>query len=214
VSQSALLRRRWVTAAAAVAALTMILVAVAAGLVRGAGKEAGPVDMRGNPVRPEPAAGTAPRAPVEATPEGIGRFVVSSAGLDVPLGSLKAVDGAIDPPGFTSAYWVRNLGVSVDRAAEGTVFVVMHSLRDGGVGPGNYLIDVERQRAKVGVGAVIGLGKADYRVTGIRVIGKDRIGAAARVWTNTPNRLVVITCLQRRNGAPSTENLVIEASRI
>ncbi|HEX4401972.1 MAG TPA: hypothetical protein VHZ98_11635 [Galbitalea sp.] len=86
---------------------------------------------------------------------------VPSVGLDVPLGALNAVDGEITPPGFTSAYWVRNLAVPASGGAARTVFVVMHSLR-GGVAPGNYLTNVQTQTSK----AIVKVAGIDYTVTG------------------------------------------------
>ncbi len=127
---------------------------------------------------------------------------------------MNVVDGVLQPPGFTSAYWVRNLGVSPDRADAGTVFVVMHSLRGGGVGPGNALIDVDAARARIAVGADISVADVHYRVDRTQVVDKTAIGSEADVWANTAGRLVVVTCLQRSDGLPSTENLVIEARRV
>ena len=126
---------------------------------------------------------------------------------------MNVVDDVLQPPGFTSAYWVRNLGVSPVDAAKGTVFVVMHSLRGGGVGPGNALIDVDRGRARIQSGADIAVAGVPYRVDRTEVLDKTAIGGDVDVWANTPGRLVVITCLQRPDGRPSTENMVIEATR-
>jgi hypothetical protein len=134
-------------------------------------------------------------------------------GLDVPLGSLDVVDHVIEPAGFTSAYWVRNLGVAPTDPASGTVFVVMHSLRGGGSAPGNALIDVGNGRARVQSGADLRVDGVDYRVVRTETVGKDDISHDSTIWANTPGRLVVITCLQRPDGRPSTENMVVEATR-
>ncbi|WP_052460654.1 class F sortase [Microbacterium gorillae] len=141
------------------------------------------------------------------------RFVVPSVGLDVALGELTLVHNTITPPGFTSAYAVRNLGVSPAHAAEGTVYIAMHSLRDGAIGPGNALINVDEQRSSVGAGAEIDVAGVVYTVTEARTIRKSDLAHDTRVWANTPDRLVVITCLQRPEGGPSTQNLVITAER-
>lgn len=58
-------------------------------------------------------------------------FRVLAAGLDVQLAGMSVVDGVITPPGFASAYWVRNLGVSPGAVATGTVYIAMHSLHGG-----------------------------------------------------------------------------------
>jgi hypothetical protein len=132
-------------------------------------------------------------------------------GLDVPLGSLSEVDGSIVPPGFRSAYRVRNLGVPVTSAKTGTVYVVMHALRNGGMGPGNYLTDIEHQRSRVANGAAVVVDGVRFTVTGSQLILKNRIAHAAAVWKSTPGRLVLITCLEHPDGSPSTDNLVVTA---
>jgi hypothetical protein len=172
---------------------------------------AAPHDMRGNAVTLDPDATPDPRA--SATPDGSGRFIAASVGLDVPLGSLFAVDGEVTPPGFTSAYLVRNEGVPPARSAHGTVFVVMHSLRDGAVGPGNHLIDVDAARARIAVGATITVDDVAYRVTGSAEVRKDELSRQSALWRDDPGRLVVITCLQRPQGGPSVDNVVILAQR-
>lgn len=167
-------------------------------------------DLAGNAVQFD---GPAPNPSASAIPSGTGRFQSPSVGLDVPLGSLDVVDDELEPPGFTSAYWVRNLGVAPTDAGAGTVFVVMHSLRNGGVAPGNALIDVDNGRARVAVGASIVVDDVAYRVTRTDTIDKKEISHEQSIWADTPGRLVVITCLQRPDGSPSTDNMVIEAVR-
>lgn len=171
----------------------------------------GPVDLNGNRVQAEDVPTAA--ASASADPDTGGQFVVKSVGLDVPLGALNVVGGTVEPPGFTSAYRIRNEGVSTSRSSKGTVFVVMHSLRNGGVGPGNYLIDVKDQKAKVGLGTKIQVDGITYKVTGSQKVQKTALSQSKTIWADTPNRLVVITCLQRREGGPSIDNLVIQAVR-
>ncbi|MCS5524676.1 class F sortase [Curtobacterium flaccumfaciens pv. oortii] len=199
-------RRQWVlltVGAAAVATLIISIVGIAH-------YNTGPVDLRGNRVTYDDAAPPTDRS--SAVPQiGKGRFEVPSVGLNVPLGALTSVDNVIEPPGFTSAYWVRDHGVTPQNAGKGTVFVVMHSLRNGAIGPGNYLIDVDRHTSKVGLGATITVDDTQYTVTDTLAIDKPAIADANAVWANTPNRLVVITCLQRPGGGPSKQNIVIEA---
>ncbi|WP_052226245.1 class F sortase [Microbacterium mangrovi] len=166
-------------------------------------------DMRGNTVQLDP--GATPEPSASARPDDGGRLIVASVGLNVPLGSLSAVNGSIVPPGFTSAYWVRNVGVPLSAAKSGTVYVVMHALRNGGMGPGNYLTDIERQRSKVAEGAAVDVDGVKYTVTGSQLIRKNKIAQSASVWKNTPGRLVLITCLEHPDGSPSTDNLVVTA---
>ncbi|MBF4636312.1 class F sortase, partial [Agreia pratensis] len=201
-------RRRWVFLTVGAVAVA-VLIASSIGIAQ---YFSGPVDMRGNRVQYDDAAPATDQS--SAVPAiGDDRFVVPSVGLDVPLGALTSVDGAIEPPGFTSAYWVRDEGVAPDKSAEGTVFIVMHSLRNGATGPGNYLIDVDAQTSKVGIGATITVNDTSYTVTATQAIDKPAIADASAIWENTPNRLVIITCLQRPGGGPSQQNIVIEATR-
>jgi hypothetical protein len=169
----------------------------------------GPVDLQGNRVQAEDVPTAA--ASASADPDTGGQFIVKSVGLDVPLGALNAVAGTVEPPGFTSAYRIRNEGVPTTRAAKGTVFVVMHSLRNGGIGPGNYLIDVKDQKSKVGLGTKIQVDGVTYKVTGSQTVKKTELSQSKTIWADTPDRLVVITCLQRAQGGPSVDNMVIQA---
>ncbi|WP_235500758.1 class F sortase [Agreia sp. Leaf335] len=170
-----------------------------------------PRDMNGKPVTYE--ADSAPKSEASAVPNGDGRLVVSSVGLDVPIGSLNAVEGIVSPPGFTSAYLIRNYGVTPKDSGLGTVYIVMHSLRNGGTGPGNYLIDVENEKAQVRRGDEIDVDGTKFRVTGSQRLSKDQL-PSSEIWSASPNTLVVITCLQRPDGQASTDNMVITAERV
>lgn len=139
------------------------------------------------------------------------RFKVPSVGLNVPLGAMTMVGNEITPPGFASAYLVRNLGVQPEKASDGTVFLAVHSLRNGAIGPGNYLIDIENQKADLEPGVVINVDGLEYHVTGSTKVGKTDLGKEQSVWANEPGRLVVITCLQRPSGGRSLDNIVITA---
>jgi hypothetical protein len=169
-----------------------------------------PRDLRGNPVQLDVGASSNPAA--SATPYGSGRFVAPSVHLNVPLGSLDAVDGEVTPPGFTSAYLIRNYGVTPHQAGLGAVYVVMHSLRNGAVGPGNALIDVPSKQAKIAVGATITVDDVRYRVTGTESVTKRAL-PSSDIWSAGRNELVVITCLQRPDGNASVANIVIRAER-
>lgn len=139
------------------------------------------------------------------------RFIVPSVGLNVPLGALNEADGTITPPGFTSAYVVRNLGTSLQSADQGTVFVAMHSVRGGGVGPGNYLINVASGTSRVTRGDTILVGSTTYRVTGWSKESKQTVPSDVALWANTPGRLIVLTCLQVPAQTESTDNIIITA---
>jgi len=202
-------RRRWWFLAIGAAAVAAIVIGIL-GATGSFNRADLPKDLRGNPVQYDPDATPNPKA--SAVASGHGRFVASSVNLNVPLGSLDAVDGVVTPPGFTSAYLIRNYGVTPDRAGSGAVYVVMHSLRDGAVGPGNALIDVQAKRAKISKGATITVDDVPYMVTGAESVSKSKLPTSS-IWTAGRNELVVITCLQRPEGGPSVDNIVITAKR-
>lgn len=201
---------QWATLAAALAAACAVL-----GITILTASGPGVVDMNGRRVELDP--GTVPPAAVQRQMDAVDdvgqRFVVPSVRLDVPLGELSSVENTITPPGFTSAYAVRNLGAKVTEPSSGTVFVVTHAIRGGGTAPGNYLFDVKTGASALHPGDVITVAATRYSVTGSEVEAKTELPGDAAVWADTPNRLVVITCLEKPSGAPSTDNLVITATR-
>ena len=171
------------------------------------------VDMRGHPVKVDPGTLNPTTAAAAKVEKGTGqRFVVPSVGLTVPLDSLLVVGGNITPPGFASAYLVRNLGTTLTRAATGTVYVVMHSIRGGGVGPGNYLQNSKTGATSLHTGDIITVGGVDYRMASSTLVLKTQLPADSNVWANIPGRLIVITCLENADGSPSTKNLIITAT--
>jgi len=167
--------------------------------------------MAGNQVQPDPDT-TTTELEADHTPNAGQRFKVPAVDLNVPLGSTEVVNDIIAPPGFQSAYWISNLGVGLDMAESGTVFVATHSLRNGGVAPGNYLIDVANQRSSVRAGDKIVVGALTYTVDQTRIIPKPDLATANQLWESVPARLVVLTCLQNPQNQPSRDNLVITAS--
>jgi hypothetical protein len=208
-------RRRPIAAAAAVA---VIVAALSAGVLLMGAFQAKPqstaIDMRGHQVQFDedavPVAGSRDTRPDTATRL---RFRAASVGLNVPLERMNEAHGVLTPPGFTAAYTVNNLGVGIDHASTGTVYIAMHSLRNGGIAPGNYLIDERHQRATIREGETITVGSLRYRVTSTALMLKTDVPHDRSLWANTPNRLVVLTCLQQANGHPSTRNLIISAVR-
>lgn len=173
-----------------------------------------PKDMNGRPVvLPERSKAVQEKTDAVASVAGV-RLRVPSTGLDVPVGELNEVGGVIDPPGFSSAYLVRNYGASFRDARAGTVFVVMHSCRGGAVCPGNYLIDVSAGKASVKNGADVYVNGLHYRVTGSQAVYKPQIREDAAVWANTPGRLVLFTCLQVPAQTESTDNVVVTATLV
>ena len=196
--------------AALVVAVALITTGIGA-LSSGARAGDGLRDMNGNPVQFDAGETPAPQPAQTADATTNGRFAVPLVGLDVPLGVMSVVGGEVVPPTFDSAFWVSGLGVSPDQAASGTLFVAMHALRNGAVGPGNSLIDIDAARSRLEVGTKVSVGALRYEVTGSAVIPRDEIAARAEVWADEPGRLVIITCLQRPDNHPAVANVVITA---
>lgn len=171
------------------------------------------LSMNGKQVDLDPGVTPVPASVSHAVADTGARLVVPSVRLDVPLGALNEVNHEVTPPGFTSAYWVRNLGTSVRSGSRGTVYVVMHALRKGAIGPGNYLANERTGASTLRKGARVVVSGASYTVTGWAKIAKNQLANDKAVWSNTPGRLVLITCLEHPDGSPSTDNLIINASR-
>ena len=211
-------RRRWPSRLATLAGLVLVAVGAARAwqtLAPTTDIDTGEtplVDMSGQVVRldPNPEQPAQP-APTLDTTTPAGRFVVTSVGLDIPLDAMRENAGWIIPPGFTSAYHLTNRGVALDHASDGTVYVAMHSLRHGGLAPGNYLFDVTTGTSKAEVGAVIKVNNLTYVVESTMTIHKLDLPKAADLWADVPGRLVIITCLQKPNNTASESNFVIVA---
>ncbi|WP_258370244.1 MULTISPECIES: class F sortase [unclassified Curtobacterium] len=170
----------------------------------------GPVsgrDLDGRPVRVDPGASPLPAASAEAS---IGvRLRVPSVGLDVPVGAVSAVDGVVVPPGFRSAYWVRDRGRPVEDAERGTVVLVMHALGGGGRAPGNAIVRQDGT-VRVRAGDEVRVGDHRYRVEASRTVRKSGLAADA-LWSDEPGRLLVVTCLPSPDGSAATRNVVVAA---
>ncbi|MFF0390717.1 class F sortase [Kitasatospora sp. NPDC004615] len=170
------------------------------------------VDMNGRPVQLDPGAELPPEQhrQQDAKPDGAGRFIVPSVGLDVPLGTMNEVAGSVVPPGFTAAYRITNLGTPT-APDEGTVYVAMHSLRRGAVGPGNYLFATETGTSNVAPGAIIDVSNTPYVVDRATTIPKSDLPNDTTIWSDIPGRLVVLTCLEKPDNTPAVDNFVITA---
>jgi hypothetical protein len=134
-------------------------------------------------------------------------FEIPVAGLNVPLGSINPVKGVMNPPNFTSAFWIREVGVSPANAEKGTVVIVTHSLRAPGKAPGNFY--QKDGNTFLSPGDFIKVNGRVYAFTESMIIPKVDIGAKADIWEKTPGKLVVITCLQPKGGGATVNNLVL-----
>lgn len=139
------------------------------------------------------------------------RLRIPSLGFDVPLGAITASHGEVTPPWVLSAYWIRNLGVSLADATKGTVYVVIHTVHGNANVPGNKLIDIAGARSALSDGAAIEAGGRTYHVTKTAVISRDALPTSAEVWTSRPGQLVLITCLERPDGSTAISNVVVWA---
>lgn len=151
-------------------------------------------DMDGNIISSADTPSAAELEDFDITPS-TDRFIVRSVGLDVAVDDMTIKPGAdITPPGFKKAYHIR-----------GRNMVVMHSVHTGNA-PGNPL-------RKSSPGDTIETLGALWRIDSIENVAKPDLPHMRDIWTDQPDRLVVITCLQRAQGR-STHNIVITATRI
>jgi len=173
------------------------------------------VDMNGKKVIPDDNSVFDPAyvQAADAQPDVGQRFKVPSVSLDVPLGSVNQVNGLINPPGFTSVYWVKNMGVSLANADKGTVYVVTHAVKAPGEAPGDYMIDQTTTTVKLKQGDEIDVGDRKYTVDSSMTVSKDELGSQTALWAGTPGMLVLITCMQGGlylpNGHSATNVVII-----
>ena len=189
----------------------------------------GLVDISGNPIIPDdpdmfdPSVSAAADQVDQITPSpdssGAGgggglRFQVPSLNMNVPLGAINAVNDSLNPANYTNAFWVRNLGVSYDDPSSGTVYVVMHSARTPGYGPGNYFFNEDKQIIYLNPGDQIVVAGHTYAFQKWTSVNKPDLPGDTDLWTPTPGRLVIITCLQNPQHTESEVNLVIYAQLV
>lgn len=138
-----------------------------------------------------------------------GEFVIESVGLAMPMEEMSVVNNEINPPGFDSAYVVRDYAEPGDD--ERMSVIALHSLSGGDV-PGNRLIDVDEQEAKVAPGEKITVGDHTYTVES--AFARDKLSAQAddTLWADEPGKLLIFTCLQRPDGSASVDNIIIRAT--
>jgi len=176
-------------------------------------RHAGPgsiFDLQGNVVIPDDPSATS-SAFLEAAEmvidDGGKGFNIPAVQLNVPLGSINDVNGVMNPPNFTSAFWIRNRGVSLANAEQGTVYIVTHATRFG-LAPGNYL--QAREATTLTPGDIININDRVYSFESAEIIAQSKIGEYDYLWDESiPNRALIITCLLRNDNAAPTDNLVI-----
>lgn len=211
--RSALLGVAVVVSVSAAGSLTaVVLDAVTGETVRGPAAVAEAPDQGG------PGAAGGPGAPAPAGAPGMVSSVtlsIPAVGLELPVLPLTPAAGAIDPPTLTEAYWVEPYGdpVGDPAASDNTLYIAGHTW-GGGDAAFNPLLDDSGQRGALTVGDAIEVrtptGTAEYTVTGTESYARGALPSAADVWEASPGRLVLISCLQREDGPP-TENVVVVA---
>jgi RNA polymerase sigma factor (sigma-70 family) len=140
------------------------------------------------------------------------RFRVPGVDLDAPVGEVLETDGEITPPSHDAVYLVKNRGVGLADADQGTVYVVAHSLPGERPAPGNALVNQSEHRSAVNFGDVVNVGNRTYEVTGTQVVTTHSLPTRSDIWDDIPRRLVIITSLQPADGTEPTESLVITAA--
>ena len=169
-------------------------------------------DLVGNIIVPDDPSATDPvylqRADMVVNDGGDG-FVVPSLDIHIKIGLINSVDGLMNPPNFTSVFLIRNQSAgSLERAAEGTIFMVTHAVY-GGRAPGNLL--QSRQQTLLKPGDEILVNGLRYLFTEARIIPKTELGSHADIWDNEPGRLIIVTCQVRAEGGIAINNMVLIA---
>lgn len=139
-----------------------------------------------------------------------GDLVVPSVGMSTSLASMNEVGGVINPPGLTKAYMVRGHGTP-DHPEKGTTYIAVHSVQGANL-PGNKLIKVAAAKPAVHPGETITAQGHDYTITKAYAVNKSDISGEKELWADEPDKLVILTCLQRTSGR-SVQNIVIVADR-
>lgn len=151
-------------------------------------------DLLGNPVQGEGLGDT------EGTRQmsNIGsRVELPSLQEDFALGSLEE-HGTINPTNFTSVFWIKNRGVDVHHAPEGTVYLATHALdtATNGLSPGNVLYSTETGSPQLDTGDIMVVDGVNFRFTEFRKVDKEAIPQDRNIWdASVENRLVLLTCI-------------------
>ena len=145
-----------------------------------------------------------------AAPE---RVEIPDVGIDLTVRPIDPVQGRIDPPSISHAYWIEDYG-RPGTDADNTVYLVGHSslALDAAFNP---LLDVAHQESVLEPGAVVRVttaeGVLEYEVTGSRRYGKAGLPGATEVWAIAPGTLQLITCFQEDGQEVADDNLVVTA---
>lgn len=170
-----------------------------------------PALERGKPSeRPTAPAGTvSPESTPEPAPVVDSAPVLSVPSLDVtvPLETLVPTNGEVTPPEFDTAYFIDGYSTP-----EGSTYVVFHS-HPNGSGIGNKFFNQSTGESLVGTEETVVVQGVTYKVVSTKAVNKNDL-PNSEIWTPTPGRLYLITCLQNPEGTPSTQNFIITAEKV
>jgi len=136
-----------------------------------------------------------------------------SVGLTLPMGTMQAVNGVIDPPSADIGYWISNRGVMPATNAQGSVFTACHTW-ERGEKPCNKLYNPTDPSKTIKPNAPITVrtqtGTLDYVITNVEAVSKTAVATnqVPDVKCSVPDHLVVVTCVWPDNG----QNFVITAN--
>ena len=103
------------------------------------------------------------------------------------------------------------MGLTTDVPSATGTYIAMHALRGGGRAPGNALWDTDAGRARIAIGDTVRVDGGSWRVTDIGTPTKQSVPGSDRLWSTSPDELVLLTCLETPDGRPSTRNVVVTA---
>lgn len=129
------------------------------------------------------------------------RFKIPSIGLDTTYGMVDEVNGVLRPTNFTSVFGVRNRGVDYTKTDQGTAYVVTHTLDEGGIAPGNFIVQKSSNGAsRVKKGDKIEIGDKEFTITDYKRAGKGVISTDKNIWdASIKNRMVLVICYPDSN---------------
>lgn len=123
-------------------------------------------------------------------------------------------DRVLDPATLDDAYWLDDDNGLAGADATGTVYLVGHSSADGRA-VFDPLVDHETHESTLEVGDEIVVttdeGRVVYLVQAIKQYPKTSLADVEDLWTQSPGRLVVVTCSYDGTNSTASDNLVVYA---
>lgn len=146
-------------------------------------------------------------APVEQTtpvtsvaPKGV--FSFPTVGMTAPLSTTTTVNGEVTPPDFNQVFRITDVSAP-------NVYVAHSCVREQCLG--NALFNTDTQEVLVQTGDTVHVDGKTYKVTATRKVGKDALPTDP-IWGS--NDVAFVTCFQKTDRSPSTDNLVVVATLV